>query len=434
MLDINAWIEQFIKGVVFAIYNAIYSVALLLRSPLRGPLRLWSRWRAKPVQQLGPHSLLLICSFLLAAVVIQQNAVGDVVRGVLGAGRADYGSVWRLTLDGLLTFIVLDLLLRLLRAVDRQPGSRRRRDRSFSLTVYFTCSLMVVFTAAGYILKSFIYWLALYENPDWMTARYRWLNDLVFWVFFEETWFIFAVVIGVMLAALVWWWKVIRDVPVVPKTYASRSLALFVLILLASTSFGGRADLVGRAEDYVGTYIQKRVYTRGVKSPYLACTFEPDGGLAVYAMLFNDTDGPLAVKTSSFEVIFTRGVPISQWRQLPRTSTASYRATSSQAELPKLLILEKGAIQVIELRYQRSPELARIMRTLADWKAEFGQEDLIAVLGNPFFCLLQYRQIDPARASEGPAVQELESQVNLDGQSLGEVTIRLTEERQQDDA
>jgi hypothetical protein len=60
MTDAFDRLEQFFSGTLSLLYNTLISVALLLRDPIRGALRLTARYRIATSRQIGPSTLIFI--------------------------------------------------------------------------------------------------------------------------------------------------------------------------------------------------------------------------------------------------------------------------------------------------------------------------------------------------------------------------------------
>jgi hypothetical protein len=78
MDDIFNSVERLIQGSLSLLYNTLYSVAVLLRHPVRGPLRLNMRHIRSATQQLGPSTLLFLVFFLVGGLLPFSRG-GDVI-------------------------------------------------------------------------------------------------------------------------------------------------------------------------------------------------------------------------------------------------------------------------------------------------------------------------------------------------------------------
>ncbi|MBB4289487.1 hypothetical protein GGE16_001503 [Rhizobium leguminosarum] len=376
MIEINAWLERVIKGIVFAIYNVFYSLAVIWSSPGRGTLMLWRRWRRGEIQQFGPHSLLLVSSCLFAIILlndpdVHRAAVREAAGGFKKAGDI---TIWHLALDASMVFVTLDIGVRLMDALDRKPRSRRHKDRRLALELYVFAGLVAFFFTLKYIdgyLTRYIY--SAWPIYDALTLG-------------TSTWIAWLFILSALILAAVFF-RYGKVNLVFPRTIPSLIVGGILILMLASIALYAPGWRYFRAfSEWAGGYLRESLANNELTTN-LACTFDSVGGLIVEISFSNESSVPLAVDTSSFQVKFwkTEEGDSRSWVTL-RSSAPPILTSSTEMAVTRYIVIPKGNTEQIALAYSKS-NLERKVRDLA---TKFANDNAAITA-----CQVDYQQLPP---------------------------------------
>jgi len=127
MPNLYSIVEGLFSGVVGFVYNYFYSLSVLIRHPMRGPLWLSFRFKKK-ADQVGPHSMLFVSVLLMRLLgsEIHWPLSGLVNWAVLAQESRD--DIQKIAITALVIVVAVDMGLRgycwLVRI--RKPRRRRR--------------------------------------------------------------------------------------------------------------------------------------------------------------------------------------------------------------------------------------------------------------------------------------------------------------------
>lgn len=117
-IDLFELIEGFFSGVIFFLYNAVWSIVQLVRRPFSAPLRLYLRHRSRERRQIGGLTFLFLLFFMLMLILVPTFSETDVQtlsragRAVI-AGEFDGGTFWPVVVSALIGTTIVDAMLRL---------------------------------------------------------------------------------------------------------------------------------------------------------------------------------------------------------------------------------------------------------------------------------------------------------------------------------
>lgn len=137
-IDLFDLIEGFFSGVIYFLYNAIYSAVQLIRHPFKAPLRLYLRHRSRRTRQMSGLTFLFLVFFVLMVILEFAGYPGtklpDAARALLDKG--DFGSIfWPITLAALISTTGADAVLRLF--LRMRMGARKDRAEATINAVEF---------------------------------------------------------------------------------------------------------------------------------------------------------------------------------------------------------------------------------------------------------------------------------------------------------
>lgn len=138
-----AKIENFVAQTVLLIYNVARSSALLLRSPVRGSMRLLVRSRSQTLPQTGPYTLLFLTICTLLFIGQTSNELGKAFQQLI----VDRNTPGALLAQAFITVVLFDGVLRVIGRIT-VGTDRRRRERFQNTALYALCAqglyLMVI--------------------------------------------------------------------------------------------------------------------------------------------------------------------------------------------------------------------------------------------------------------------------------------------------
>lgn len=154
MANLYTMAEGLFSGVVGFVYNYFYSLSVLVRHPVRGPLWLSFRFK-KRADQVGPHSMLLVSVLLMRLFGSDVHwPLSSLLNWVvLAQERRD--DILEVAITAVVTVIAIDIGLRGYCGLMRIRKLRRRR-RLVEMALYaFALSPLVLLTV-WLVIKNFI--------------------------------------------------------------------------------------------------------------------------------------------------------------------------------------------------------------------------------------------------------------------------------------
>lgn len=204
--DLATQVENAFQSIAFLIGAYGRSQLLILRSPVRGPIRLFRRYSNPETREIGPYSALFVSMVIAYAVVTAPSSLGEIGSLVRDTLRSPARTgVWTWLAASFISVVAVDFYLRGMAASHFRTDQRRRR-RFVVLCLYvispvvllpfllaaligplvsrFTSSVVVLLAAACASLLSIrglgpIFWsasqVASRRPPHWLQRLPPWL-------------------------------------------------------------------------------------------------------------------------------------------------------------------------------------------------------------------------------------------------------------------
>lgn len=130
-MDLFELTERIFHGVVYFIYNLIFSIWTVFTHPVRGPTTLQAHYEDNSKRQIGGMTLLFLIQFILLLLIL-PFLTGSGTLGPLGAWLVSaefrWGDFWPALLSSLVAAVLVDAGLRLLlRRFYQAPSAERER-------------------------------------------------------------------------------------------------------------------------------------------------------------------------------------------------------------------------------------------------------------------------------------------------------------------
>jgi hypothetical protein len=151
MVNLYSVVEELFSGVVGFVYNYFYSLFVLVRYPVRGPLWLSFRFK-KRSDQVGPHSMLFVSVLLMRLLSSDiQWPLSTLVNWSLGQELRD--DMQQIAITTLVTIVAVDLGLRGYCWLMGIRRSRRRR-RLVEMALYALAPAPLVLLMTWLVLEA----------------------------------------------------------------------------------------------------------------------------------------------------------------------------------------------------------------------------------------------------------------------------------------
>lgn len=128
-IDLFELIEGFFSGVIYFLYNAVSTTAQLVHHPLKGPLRLYLRYRNHRYRQIGGLTFLFILFFALMLTLelvgLSDSALSEASKAAVLFGAFDGRIFWPVTVSALIATTITDATLRVFLKIRLRARPRR---------------------------------------------------------------------------------------------------------------------------------------------------------------------------------------------------------------------------------------------------------------------------------------------------------------------
>lgn len=130
-MDLFELTERIFQGVVYFLYNLVFSIWTVFRHPVRGPAMLQAHYESDGKRQMGGMTLLFLTQFILLLLIL-PFLTGSGTLGPLGAwlvtSELRWGDFWPALLSSVVAAVLVDAGLRLLmRPFYETPSAERER-------------------------------------------------------------------------------------------------------------------------------------------------------------------------------------------------------------------------------------------------------------------------------------------------------------------